>query len=149
MKTFEAVPLHNVGPIAFGMPRSEVRALLGAHTGNFLKEPASMQPVDAWHNNAFQVFYDSKEAVEYIELSRTKDFSVACLGMPVFNTSAALLIEHIMQRAAVDTTDPEHGYSYIFPSLELSLWRPATEGAEASHFSTIGFGRRGYYSNAA
>jgi hypothetical protein len=149
MKTYEAIPLHGVGPVALGMARSQVHGQLSTCTSSFHKVPVSAQPADAWYNNAFQVFYDPNETVEYIELSRTKDFSVACLGVSVFNTPVISLIEHFMQFSAVDTSDPEYGYSFIFASLELSLWRPVREGSEATYFSAIGVGRRGYYGNAA
>jgi hypothetical protein len=44
-------------------------------------------------------------------------------------------------------------YSYIFRSLQLSLWRPvlpsSPSDAEGRYFSTIGIGVRGYYDDVA
>ena len=149
MKNYEIIPLHSVGPVALGMSRSQVHAVLGACTRSFQKASGSVQPTDTWHNSAFQVSYSPDETVEYIELSRANDFSVACSGMAVFDTPVALLIKRLEQLAAVDTSDPEYGYSFMFPSLELSFWRPVKEDPELSFFSTIGIGRRGYYGTAA
>jgi hypothetical protein len=51
--------------------------------------------------------------------------------------------------AAYDPTEPELGHAYIFPDLDLSLWRPvlpeSPEDLEAREFSTIGFGMAGDY----
>ena len=148
MKTYDVIPLQGVLPVALGMSRGSVHAELGPCTHSFHKSPASLQATDAWYNNSFQVFYAADQTVEYIELSRTKDFAVSCMGLSVFETPAPALIEHFKQLSVIDTSDPEYGYSVIFASLALSLWRPATEGAEASYFSTIGVGRHGYYGNA-
>ena len=149
MKNFEVIPLQGVLPVALGMTRGQVHSELGRCTSSFQKTPASVQPTDAWFNNSFQVFYAADETVKYIELSSNKGFAVSCMGVSVFNTQVTSLIEHFEQHAEVDTSDPEHGFSFIFPSLELSLWRPEIEGRRALYFSTIGIGRLGCYSNAA
>lgn len=145
METYEAIPLQGVGPITFGMARHEVHAQLGRSPRSLQKAATSAQTVDAWHNNAFQVFFGPTGTVEYIELSRTNDLGLSCCGISVFDTPAGSVIEHFMRRAATDVSDQEYGSSIIFPSLELSLWR----STEAPYFSTMGFGMRGYYSNAA
>jgi len=142
---YQAIPLQGVGPITFGMARHEVHAQLGRNPRSFQKAATSAQTVDAWHNNAFQVFYGPTGTVEYIELSRTNDFELSCCGVSVFDTPASSVIKHFIQYAATDVLDQEYGSSIVFPSLELSLWRPTT----APYFSTAGVGMRGYYSNAA
>lgn len=45
----------------------------------------------------------------------------------------------------LDTTDPELGYSYTFPKLELSFWRPDNDDEETPYCATVGLGRAGYY----
>ncbi len=51
--------------------------------------------------------------------------------------------DYLSERAKFDETDPELGYSYIFPDIELSIWRP---NIDDEFFSTIGIGQKGYYS---
>jgi hypothetical protein len=69
--------------------------------------------------------------------------------MPVFETEAEELVEFISRSAASDKSDPELGYSYIFPELELSVWRPvipkSKKGKYGRYLATIGVGRKGYY----
>ena len=59
-----------------------------------------------------------------------------------FEMPADELVAFITRLAAFDSSDFELGYSYIFPNLELSVWRP---DKEQPYFSTIGIGCRGYY----
>ncbi len=146
MKTYEVIPLKSIGPVLLGMPRNMVHSVLGSSPDSFRKTPASPHPTDTWHNGSFQVSYSGSEpTVDYIELSRSHDFSVFLADSSVFGTPSIELVERIGQLAPVDSIDPEYGYSFIFPALELSLWRPALEDLL---FSTIGVGRLGYYTNA-
>ena len=74
-------------------------------------------------------------------------------GDPWHQQILDLEILHPDERAALlkrASEDPEVGYSYIFPSLELSVWRPPlpnnTSDPDGRCFRTIGVGRKGYYS---
>jgi hypothetical protein len=147
MQNFEVAPLKGIGPVLLGMSRDAVRLALGDAFTSFDKVPSSLHQTDAWHRSAFQVFYSGlPPIVEYIELSRGSDFSVSVLGRSAFDTPASELINLIEAVTPSDKSDPEHGLSYIFPELELSLWRPSLAD---KGFATIGVGRPGYYANAA
>ncbi len=67
----------------------------------------------------------------------------------IFVTPADDVVARIARDTAFDPNEPEIPYSYVFPELQLSLWRPvipeSDTDAEGRHFSTIGIGRRGYY----
>ena len=146
MKNYKVVPLKGVDPILLGMSRDEVHAVLGDQFESFTKVPNAQHPTDAWHENAFQVFYGGAlPTVEYIELSSSDSFAVHLFGQSVFDLSAPDLVNCIQTHAAVDSSDPELGFSYIFPTLELSVWRPTQQDL---HFATIGIGEAGYYSAA-
>jgi hypothetical protein len=104
---------------------------------------------DIYLDSCFQVFYDLADTVEYIELSRGGPITAVYNDLDVFATDAEQVVRYIAQHAVFDTTDPELGYSYIFPALELSVWRPLLpeDGLEGCYFATIGIGRPGYYSS--
>jgi hypothetical protein len=74
-------------------------------------------------------------------------------GISVFETEAEELIRLIALDTPYNGGDPELGYSFVFPRLELSLWRPvipeSIDDENGKYFSTIGIGRKGYYSNGA
>jgi hypothetical protein len=147
MKTLHLEPLVGVDSIRLGAPRGEALSILGPCSATFRKSPSSVHPTDAWLNNGFQVFYSGAEPIiEYIELSRGSGFEVVLFGHPVFSTEASTLLAVIENHARLDTTDPELGYSYIFPSLELSIWRPTVEPPDGQFFATVGIGIHGYYS---
>jgi len=147
MKTFAVQPLVSVGPVRLGVSRAEVLAALGPCSARFRKLPTSLHPTDAWFGAGFQVFYTGADpAVEYIEVSANSGFVAVPFGHDCFSTPASLLVATIEKQAACDATDPEPGLSYIFPALELSLWRPTMEKPEGTYFATVGIGVRGYYS---
>jgi hypothetical protein len=140
-------PLLGVGPICLGASRESVLAALGKPVSSFYKTPDSKYPTDAWFENRLQVFYEGGEpTVVFIELSGGGDVEAVLFGLPVFATAVQVLLHEVGCRAKLDETDPELGYSYIFPALELAFWRPYNNNREAPHFSTVGAGLSGYFS---
>ncbi len=149
MIVYEVIPLKGIGPVLLGMSREEVHLAMGMPTCSFKKCPAAPNLTEAYHKGGFQVFFDEHDRVEYIELSSLDDsFTAVYKGKEVFQTKAEDLVDFISQDAPFDPEDPEIGYSYVFPQLELSVWRPCLpeDDPEGEYFSTIGVGRRGYYS---
>jgi len=137
-----------VGPVRLGMSRDEVRRAMPEASESFRKTPTSPHGTDSFHQSGFQVFYEGQEPmVEYIELSRDSGFRAHYRDLDVFATPADEVAAYIARDAAFDETAREFPYSYIFPGLQLSLWRPVLpEDDEAGrYFSTIGIGRKGYY----
>ena len=147
MKNFVVVPMLGVDPVRLGMSRAQVHSALGVPEESFKKVSGSKYPTDAWFECGFQVFYsDADFTVNYIELSKDSNFNAALFGMDVFSTPTEELIARVQTRAALDESDPELGFSYIFPTLELSFWRPVPEEPEGRFFSTVGVGAQGTYS---
>lgn len=146
MKTFEVLPLSGIDDVRLGASREETLSVLGQPEATFLKTPTSKHKTDAWFQSGFQVFYEGDTpTVCYIELSRDSGFNAMLFGLPVFSTQALLLVSEIERHATLDHDDPELGCSFVFPMLELSLWRPDDE---EGYFSTVGVGVPGYYSGA-
>jgi hypothetical protein len=148
---YEVNPIIGVGSVKLGMSRADVRSIMNADPHTFKKTPTSKHDTDAWHNSGFQVFYRGEvPTVEFIELSRDSGIVALYKGIDVFNTVASKLIKKISEDDVYDASDPELGYSYLFPNLEMSLWRPikpeSLEDDEGKYFSTIGVGVEGYYS---
>jgi hypothetical protein len=151
MIEFEVAPHHGSGPVRLGMSREEARKAMPGEPQMFRKGPDSEYLTDAYCDSGFQIFYEgSKPRVEYIALCRDSGLIARYRGWDVFGTEAEKLIEGISQIAPYDQTDPELGYSYTFPGLEMSLWRPvmpqSANDPEGRFFSTIGVGTKGYYS---
>jgi hypothetical protein len=133
------------------MSREDVRRLMpGAHA-SFRKGPNAEHETDAFFNGGFQIFYEGNPpTVEYIELVREFGFKARYQGADVFAMQAEELLAYVGKYAAFDPNDPELGYSYFFPELELSLWRPimpaSPDDDEGQYFTSIGIGVRGYFS---
>jgi hypothetical protein len=133
------------------MPRDQVRGVMPGPCEPFRKEPDSLYETDSFHGCGFQVFYGGRTpVVEYIELSPNCGFRALYRGVDVFVTPADEVVAHVVRDAPFDPDDPELGFGYIFPALDLSLWRPdlpeSPEDPEGREFSTIGVGIEGYYS---
>lgn len=152
-QVYHIIPHVGVGPVVLGMRREEVLAKMGAPRHTFRKTPGSRHETDAFEEgHGFQVFYGGDHpTVEYVELSRDGGFVAHYDGLDVFAIEADELVRHISEHAPFDPSDSELGYSYVFPSLDLSLWRPVIPGSpddpDGRKFSTIGVGIRGYYSS--
>ncbi|WP_386340237.1 hypothetical protein O4D10_00795 [Xanthomonas citri pv. citri] len=147
MEVIEIFPLAGAGLVKLGMSRAEVHAVMGAPPTSFRKVPTSSHPTDAWHHNGFQVFYGGIEpSVEFIKLSGNCGFEVLCLGQHVFSTPASELVEQFLAVTSFDPFDKELGYSYLFPALELAVWRPDMEEPQGKYFSTVAIGCVGYFS---
>ena len=160
MIEFNVIPLEKAGPVSLGMNRQQVRDALSVPVVSFKKTSTSAAATDAFLEHAFQVFYDENDRAEFIELSSGGPFTALYKGISVFETKADDLVALVSQDASVDLNDPELGYSFVFPALELSLWRgslPETDEDEEYEdeenaglfFDTIGIGKRGYHSVAA
>jgi len=148
MPVYTVQPRQGVDPILFSMRRAEVRAAMNLPVVTFHKTGESPL-VDAYLDSCLQVFYDLADRVEYIELSRGGPVTAIYHDLDVFATTADQVVQHIAQHAPFDASDPELGYSYIFPDLDLSVWRQhlPEDGPDGKYFATIGIGKLGYYSS--
>lgn len=146
MKVFEVEPLKGIGDIKLGMDRQTVRNLMKAAP----ETSGSRQQVESYHDGGLQVFYGKNDQVEFIELLRGSGVAAHTRGIDVFETPAQEVLTQIASFSEYNQDDPEVGYSYVFPDLELSLWRPnipeTDEEEDGKYFSTIGIGVPGYYS---
>jgi len=153
MPDFTVQPLVGVGPARFGMSRDEVRRAMPEPPRSFRKSPKARHETDAFFQNAFQIFYGGDQpTVEFIELSGGSAVQAFYGDLDVFATPADEVVAFISREAAFDPDGREIPYSYIFPSLQLSLWRPtipeSADDTDGRYFSTIGVGRKGYYAVA-
>jgi hypothetical protein len=151
---YEVIPHVGIGPVRLGMSRDEVRRAMPGPCQPFLKAPDASHETDAFHESGFQVFYSgTAPEAEYIELSRDSGFRALYRGVDIFATPADAVVSHVARDAAFDPDDCELGYSYIFPALDLSLWRPvlpeSPEDMDGREFSTVGIGVFGYYGKRA
>jgi hypothetical protein len=146
MRTFHVQPFVGVDGVQLGASRSVVHDVLGPPAASFMKTSSSRWPTDAWFESTFQVFYSgAAPTVTFIELSRNREHQVQLFGHSVFSVEVDRLVSALESHAAFDRSDPELGFSYVFPALELSLWRPTMDHPEDQFFRTVGIGTPGYY----
>jgi hypothetical protein len=99
------------------------------------------------------VSYDEDGGVEFIEAGAPSTaFRVLFHGSSLHEMPANDAVGLVSQFAEYDRNPPEKGYSYIFPTLQLSLWRPILPSAdpddtEGRHFEAVGVGKEGYFSS--
>lgn len=154
MRSFDVVPLVGVGPVRLGMSRSQVHDALEMPLPDTAREGPPDGGPDAFFESALQVSYDADGRTEFIEVYRDGPLAATYGGVDVFGTRADDLVARVARDGPFDPANPEHGFSFVFPSLELSLWRrciPEEHGDDCFEdtgggFETIAVGRRGYFS---
>jgi hypothetical protein len=145
---FTLVPFKSIGDIRIGMARAEVRAAMSEEPKAFLKTPTSERPTDGFHELCVQVFYDSDDRAEYIELSRDPSIHPQLDGVRVFEIPAAELVKQLGRDADYDSESEDDPTDVVFPDLSMSLWRPygdSPDDPDSRFFRTVGIGRVAYY----
>ena len=156
-KKINIVPHLGMDEIHIGMSQFEVRNVLGTP---FHIEDASVfefddikidNPAkDNYFENEFQIHYDTKLQVEYIEFygNEAKHLDVFLDDVNVFKTPVPELLEIVKSayQTDYDHTNEELPYSFIFRQLDLSFWRQEIINDEGNEFFwSIGIGKKGYY----
>jgi len=143
------VPRVGIGPVRPGMTRDEARVALVAEPTPFSKAGLDASRADVFHAFGFQVFYTAEGLVDYIELSAGPHIEATLNGMAVFATPSEQVVAAVAALSPFDSSDPELGYSYVFPELDLAFWRPvlpeSPDDPEGRYFATVGVGSEGYF----
>lgn len=148
MKLIQITPLHSAMGIQLGWTREQTHQKIG--------EPdRSWEQSDHYQSELpmFSVDYDSNNTEEFISISNPENKATKVLfeGLDIFGTPAVGLIEEIEKHTAFryDRNSAELPYTYIFPEIELSFWRPVVSGNENAeegfYFKTVGVGVKGCY----
>jgi hypothetical protein len=148
MFAFFIEPLVGVGPIKFGQTRSEVRAVMSGlgQSQTRLRSPKT----DCFFGSALQVSYDQEERVEFIESAPSDAFQFLFHGEALHEMPAEDAVRFVSEFADYDSGPAAKGYSYIFPALQLALWRgvlpsPDPEELRGRFFESVAVGRAGYF----
>lgn len=113
MQVFQIEPLVGVGPVRFGMTRDEVEAHVG--------RGREVNIARHLHFGALFVNYDKEGHVEFIEAAESKEFVVTFHGADLHALAAEDAVRFVSRWAPYNPSDPEFGYTFLFPDLELSL----------------------------
>lgn len=135
-------PHGGVGPVRFSMSRAEVRTAMFAVPTAFGRG-TSDSPVDAWHDFVLQVFYDADDRVEYIEVERDEALQPVLYGQPVLTLSIDRALAHVCRHGDDQPDGDELPYAFVFPALDLALWRPHAGEEDAACFAALGVAREG------
>ena len=105
-----------------------------------------------WFLGGFVVDYDAGGLVEYIETALSPEFEAVFDGESLHRLNADAAVAHVGRHGTYDDQLPDLGYSYIFPGLQLSLWRPTVpapgrprDDPEGRRFHAVGIAGRGYF----
>ena len=139
-----------IGSVRLGSSPPDVRAAMGVAPYRFNRRLAG-HATDAWHGSAFQVNYQGyPPTVDFIELANSSEFRVHYKGIDVFATPASDLVARLSAEAPYDLHHRELGYTYVFPTIELSLWRQVMPESDddpiGRFFDAVGLGIGGYFS---
>jgi hypothetical protein len=145
MQTLDIQPTVGVGPIRFGMTRAEVRKHLGSPDGD-------EEDDREWYLEDLAIDFDVEGKVAFIEIAESENFRAVLNGECLHELDADSAVAHVERSAPYDANAPEPGYTYVFPLLQLSLWRPVvpdtTQDADdptGRRFEAVGVGPTGYF----
>lgn len=134
-------PLVGVGPIRFGMTRAEVHAALGM--------PERIDDRRECFLGGFMVDFDASGLAEFIEMAESDKFTVTFQDKNLHAVPAEELVKSLSAVAKIKEDDVELGYSYIFPELQISLWRgtipESAQDEDGRYFEAVGVARKGYF----
>jgi hypothetical protein len=87
--------------------------------------------------------------VEFIELAKSAQFSATFHGVSLHNLPANDAVRFVCHYAAFDPADPELGHSFVFPEIQLALWRPVVpapdQPSDETSFHAVSIGVDGYF----
>jgi hypothetical protein len=147
MREFTIIPHHGVGPIRPGMTRSPVHEQLG--------EPEFVIRDQRREGflSGFMADFNDEDQVEFIELAKSEEFRATFEGKSLHDLPADEAVAFVSQFGTYDANHRELGYSYIFPNLQMSLWRATTAEPDqpdgdhqGRHFEAVGIAVDGYFS---
>ncbi|WP_164103817.1 outer membrane protein assembly factor BamE [Candidatus Laterigemmans baculatus] len=144
MQTFEIKPKVGVGPIRFGMTREEVRKQFGS--------PEEGDQDREWYLDDMAIDFDASGRVTFIELAESENFRAILDDKCLHELAAEDAVAHVQRIAEYDPNAPEVGYAYVFPALQLSLWRPVLpendqdpDDPTGRHFEAVGVAADNYF----
>jgi hypothetical protein len=112
---FQIEPGIGVGPVKLGMSKDAVHAALGI--------PKSSRDGREGFLDGFFVDFDDAGFVEFIELAKSGDFTALFEGVSLHDLAADEAVQFVSRFDQFSNNNREHGYSFIFPKLQMSLWR--------------------------
>jgi hypothetical protein len=120
---WQVIAMQCVGPIKFGMPRADVRALLNQPFTEFNKGPDATEPTDAFNTLSLHVFYrdGGVEAVEFWETHNIK-IGGHRLGNETFADMVNSLYDPLIPNVMTSTSLQSYSFGVEFgiPSAEDS-----------------------------
>lgn len=163
---FDLKPHIGAGSLKLGMTKEEIRSLLGQP--EYSSEKSSIEygdisiptpAKDGYFENELQITFDNDGKADYIEFygKDAEHTEVYLNNIDIFRVPAQKLLKEIVTstRCEFDNEDDEIPYSYVFRSIDLSVWRQlipeqdeeteVPETDEGKYFWTVGIGIKGYY----
>ena len=134
--------------ISFGMSYDQVVSILGEPDQPLSGLWRSDTKRAGWREGGLAIHFHP--SVIFIEFSRDIGLVPKLLGIDVFSTPAAEVVTALESEGhSFDATDPELGHTYVFPAIQVGLWRQvlpeADDDEEGRYFDTVSAGRDGYY----
>ena len=131
IRVWKFVPLKSIGPVIFGMPREDVRRILGSYE-EFRKSRFSRKTTDDF---AFcHVYYNLDNQVEAVEIFGI-DTEIFFDGIRIFPANVSILKDGSKDYGFISDED---NY-YISCSISVGIYAPH------GRIESILFGSEGYY----
>ena len=135
MVTWDIVPFEGLGPLRFGMARTEIRTLLPYRYREFAKVIGTSQTTDAYDDPGLHLYYDDGNQLEFIEAFEPAD--PVFEGIHVLSPDRGAVLEQLKGLGYHARYDDG---GYFLDNLGFTLYAPGETIEAVSVF------RKGYYS---
>ena len=140
MSTWELTPFVQVGPLRFGMVRSEVRMVLASKVTTFKKGPLSVTDTDAFTDLKIHCYYaNAPDILDYVEFYGNSPAPVCFHGLRLQKFELATLVKELFELSYSCLEDEDGGY---FPDLGIAIYSP-----RKSRIESIGIFERSRFEN--
>lgn len=144
---FAIEPHRGIGPVSFGMSRSEVEDVMDRIGGG--RAHARGKETDCYFENVFQISFSSGSSADFIEVANNVTLTFTFHGHDIFDIPADVLLDLIQDFDEADPALSRPPYDYIFPNLILTLWDRDEQydhkgGEQRPMFGAIGIGTLQY-----
>jgi hypothetical protein len=138
VERWEIHPFEGIGPIRFGMARSQVRSILGNDFKVFKKGPFAANTTDAYGEHGLHFFYDTADQLECIDAFAK--CPIYYRNVRLLNGPAGDILRELSELALSPREDEYGGLCFDSGGFVLSLSDDRVEAVTVY--------RKGYYDEA-
>lgn len=152
---FELEPPQRAGPFRIG-DTADSATDAARHLGELIVVCRTAESSGGWAVHrpsglSIFIYFDDSDHLEAIEFGASPGTAerVMCKGLPIFDTPAEEVVQHLRRRTTVTESPDERGYTFTATELQLGLWRgtvpESPDDPDGRYFESVLIAGPGYW----